>query len=174
MNQLCGRKGLWMWQMMLPQNKLRICYQKERNTHYYQFSSVQLLSRVRLFATPWIAARQAFLSIINSRSLLNLMSIELVMLSNHLILCWMALFILKTLISSSVNYQYLTFINLSSVFLLFLFSCMRTFHIIETSLICQIITDCHLSFFLCIIKFINFFFVFTWVLTFMPSVAKSF
>ena len=51
------------------------------------FSSVQLLSRVRLFATPWITARQASLSITNSRSLLKLMSIESVMPSSHLILC---------------------------------------------------------------------------------------
>ena len=51
-----------------------------------QFSSVQLLSRVRLFVTPWTAARQASLSITNSRSLLKLMSIESVMPSNHLIL----------------------------------------------------------------------------------------
>ena len=50
-------------------------------------SSVQLLSHVRLFATPWTAACQASLSIINSQSLLKLMFIELVMLSNHLILC---------------------------------------------------------------------------------------
>ena len=51
------------------------------------FSSVQLLSRVRLFATSWIAAHQASLSITNSRSSLRLMSIELVMPSSHLILC---------------------------------------------------------------------------------------
>ena len=51
------------------------------------FSSVQLLSRVRLFVTPWTAARQASLSITNSWSLLKLMSIESVMPSNHLILC---------------------------------------------------------------------------------------
>ena len=50
-------------------------------------SSVQLLSRVRLFATPWIAAHQASLSITNSWSSLKLMSIELVMPSSHLILC---------------------------------------------------------------------------------------
>ena len=49
---------------------------------------VQLLSRVRLFATPWTAARQASLSINNSQSLLKLMSIESVMPSNHLILCY--------------------------------------------------------------------------------------
>ena len=51
------------------------------------FSSVQWLSRVRLFETPWIAARQAFLSITNPRSSLKLTSIESVMLSSHLILC---------------------------------------------------------------------------------------
>ena len=51
-----------------------------------QFSSVQLLSHVRLFVTPWIAAHQAFLSITNAWSWLKLMSIELVMPSNHLIL----------------------------------------------------------------------------------------
>ena len=51
------------------------------------FSSVQLLSHVQLFATPWTAARQASLSITNSRSLPKLMSIELVIPSNHLILC---------------------------------------------------------------------------------------
>ena len=52
-----------------------------------QFSSVQSLSRVRLFATPCIAARQASLSITKSQSLLKLMSIESVMPSSHLILC---------------------------------------------------------------------------------------
>ena len=50
-------------------------------------SSVQSLSRVRLFATPWTAARQASLSITNSQSLPKLMSIESVMPSNHLMLC---------------------------------------------------------------------------------------
>ena len=52
-----------------------------------KFSSVQALSHVRLFVTPWIAARQAFLSITNSRSSLKLMSIELVMPLSHLICC---------------------------------------------------------------------------------------
>ena len=52
-----------------------------------QFSSVQSLSCVWLFLTPWIAARQASLSITNSQSLLKLMSIESVMPSSHLILC---------------------------------------------------------------------------------------
>ena len=50
-------------------------------------SSVQSLSRVRLFATPWIAARQASLSTTNSQNSVKLMSIELVMPSSHLILC---------------------------------------------------------------------------------------
>ena len=52
-----------------------------------QFSLVQSLSRVRLFATPWITAHQASLSITNSRSLPRLTSIESVMPSSHLILC---------------------------------------------------------------------------------------
>ena len=52
-----------------------------------QFSSVQLLSRVQLFAIPWTAARQASLSITNSWSLLKLMPVEAVMPSSHLILC---------------------------------------------------------------------------------------
>ena len=55
--------------------------------HYIILSSVQLLGHVPLFATPWTAARQASLSITNSRSLLKLRSIESVMPSNHLILC---------------------------------------------------------------------------------------
>ena len=52
-----------------------------------QFSSVQSLSRVRLFASPWTAAHQASLSITNSWSSLKLMSIESVMQSIHLTLC---------------------------------------------------------------------------------------
>ena len=54
---------------------------------FFNISSVQSLTRVWLFATPWTAACQASLSITNSRSLLKLMSIESVMPSNHLILC---------------------------------------------------------------------------------------
>ena len=53
-----------------------------------QFSSVQSLSRVQFFETPWIAAHQASLSITNSWSLRKLLCIELVMPSSHLILCW--------------------------------------------------------------------------------------
>ena len=55
--------------------------------HVNQFSSVQSLSHVQLFVTPWTAACQAILSITNSWSLLKLMSIKLVMLSKHLVLC---------------------------------------------------------------------------------------
>ena len=54
---------------------------------FRDFSSVQLLSRVRLFATPWITARQTFLSITISQSSLRLMSIKSVIPSSHLILC---------------------------------------------------------------------------------------
>ena len=54
---------------------------------YIKVSSVQLISRVRLFATPWIPARQASLSITNSQNLQKLMPIESVMPSSHLILC---------------------------------------------------------------------------------------
>ena len=54
----------------------------------YVFSSVQSLSHVWLFATPWIAAHQASLSITNSRSSLRLTSIESVIPSSHLILCY--------------------------------------------------------------------------------------
>ena len=64
--------------------------EREKKTSHYQIihiiSSVQLFS-VQLFATPWITARQASLSITNSRSSLRLMSIESVMPSSHLILC---------------------------------------------------------------------------------------
>ena len=58
-----------------------------RQEHWSGFSSVQLLSRVQLFATPWIAARQASLFITKSRSILKLMPIKSVMPSSHLLLC---------------------------------------------------------------------------------------
>ena len=59
----------------------------------FQFSSIQSLHQVWLFGTPWTAARQVSLSITNSWSLLKLMSIELVIPSNHLILCHPLLFL---------------------------------------------------------------------------------
>ena len=62
------------------------------------FSSVQSLSHVQLFATPWTAAREDSLSITNSRSLLKLTSIELVMPSNHLTLCLTLLTLCLTLL----------------------------------------------------------------------------
>ena len=63
------------------------------NNWCWTISSVHSLSRVRLFVTPWTAARQASLSITNSQSLPKLMSIESVMQSNHLILCRPLLFL---------------------------------------------------------------------------------
>ena len=63
------------------------------------FSSVQSLSRVQLFATPWTAARQASLFIINCQSLLKLISIQSVVSSNHLIL-WHPLFLLPSIFPS--------------------------------------------------------------------------
>ena len=65
---------------------LRAGVSRELSNRSVQFSSVQSLSCVRLFVTPWITARQASLSIINSWSLFTLMSIESVMPSNQLIL----------------------------------------------------------------------------------------
>ena len=70
-----------------PRDQTRVSCIGRQVLYHYKASSVQLLSRVRLFATPWTAACQASLSITNSRSLLKLMFIELVMPSNHLILC---------------------------------------------------------------------------------------
>ena len=64
--------------------KMPICSWQQ---FYWNISSVQSLSCVRLFATPWITARQASLSITNSQSSLKLMSIESVMPSSHFILC---------------------------------------------------------------------------------------
>ena len=63
------------------------CFFIVQLTSIRQFSSVQSLGRVRLFVTPWITARQASLSITNSRSSFRLTSIESVMPSNHLFLC---------------------------------------------------------------------------------------
>ena len=75
----------WKWGIDIL--ALSICYDDSKNYDDHQFSSVQSLSHVRLFVTPWIAARQASLSITNSRSSLRLTSIESVMPSSHLILC---------------------------------------------------------------------------------------
>ena len=69
-------KGSWAKQLLASVHKCT-----------FQFNSVQSLSHVQLFVTPWTAALQASLSIINSQSSLKLMSIESVMPSSHLILC---------------------------------------------------------------------------------------
>ena len=66
---------------------VQILCRKQWPRIYVFISSLQSLSHIQLFVTPWTAARQASVSIINSWSLLKLMSIELVMPSNHLILC---------------------------------------------------------------------------------------
>ena len=72
--------ALWSWQCPILDVPL-LCYDG------LLFNSVQSLSRVRLFATPWIAAHKASLSVTNTQSSLKLMSIESVMPSSHLILC---------------------------------------------------------------------------------------
>ena len=69
----------------LPSVFVLFCFLQIFPFFSFRFSSVELLSCVRLFVTPWTAARQASLSITNSRSLLKLVSIESVMPSNHLI-----------------------------------------------------------------------------------------
>ena len=75
----------WCWNV-LPDHMANCC--SSLRAH-----SVQSLSYVQLFVTPWTAAPQASLSITNSQSLLKLMSIKLVMPSNHLILCHPLLFL---------------------------------------------------------------------------------
>ena len=77
----------WKKSKSMKINKLEIAGHEASGKGFGQFRSDQSLSRVRLFATPWIPARQASLSIINSRSSLRLMSIESVMPSSHVILC---------------------------------------------------------------------------------------
>ena len=79
-----------------------LCWTQQTLGTNHQFSSVQSLSCVRLFATPWVAARQASLSITNSRSLPKPMSIESVMPSSHLILCNPLLLLLPILPSIRV------------------------------------------------------------------------
>ena len=78
--------SLWRLSIMFVKN-LQPSYYTAYAQEIVQFSSVQSLSHVWLFVTPWTAPRQVSLPITNSRSLLQLMSIESVMPSNHLILC---------------------------------------------------------------------------------------
>ena len=92
-----GYTHLWLWKYWLYSP----CYKINHHSLYYsfKFSSVQSLIRVRLFAIPWTAACQTSLSITNSGCLLNIMSIELVMPSNHIIL-WCPLLLLPSIIPS--------------------------------------------------------------------------
>ena len=79
---------IYFWTICTSIIYLYLClYMNHLHPFIHQSSSVQSLSRVRLYATPWTAAHQASLSISNSQSLLKLMTTELVMPSNHLILC---------------------------------------------------------------------------------------
>ena len=73
--------------------KAKIIFLVMRTFKIYLFISIQSLSHVQLFSIPWTAAHQASLSLTNPWSLLKLMSIELVMTSNHLILCHPLLFL---------------------------------------------------------------------------------
>ena len=73
--------------LMAIQKWIPVLFLKQQDYSFHVFSSVQLLSCVQLFAAPWTAACQASLSITNSRSPPKPMSIELVMPSNHLMLC---------------------------------------------------------------------------------------
>ena len=82
----------------LPIHKNLISLSAER----FSLSSVQTLSCIRLFATPWTAAHQAFLSITNSESLIKIMSIESVMPSKHPILCHPFLLLLSIFLSIRV------------------------------------------------------------------------
>ena len=79
----------WGWFSPAHENRLCICwyFHNWAFSNVQSVSSVQSFSRVRLFATPWITAHQATLSITNSQSSLRLTSIEWVMLSSHLIFC---------------------------------------------------------------------------------------
>ena len=97
-----GKSGFIFWapkslQMVTAAMKLKDAYSLEES--YDQPSSVQLLSHVWLSATPWTTARQASLSITNSQSSLEPMSIDSVMPSNHLILC-SPLFLLPSIFPS--------------------------------------------------------------------------
>ena len=76
-------KKIFNWRIIALQNFVLFCHTSTEISH----SSVQSFSHVWLFATPWTAARHASLSITNSQSSPKLMYIELVMPSNHLILC---------------------------------------------------------------------------------------
>ena len=90
-----------MWNAFLTQNATYIS-EPTNFTYLLGFSSVQSLSHVQIFTTPWTAAHQASLSFTISQNLLNLMSIESVMPSNHLILCHPFLLLLSVFPSMRV------------------------------------------------------------------------
>ena len=97
----------WMERVFLAAKWCSIVKHKPRERRELGASSnqpIQSLSRVRLFATPWTAARQSSLALTNSQSLLKLMSIESVMPSNHLILCC-PLLLLPSMFSTSGSFQ---------------------------------------------------------------------
>ena len=77
----------WRNSTVIPNSAIQLVFSGLTSIILIVFSSVQSLSHVQLFVTPWTIARQASLSITNSQSLHKLMSVELVMPSNHLILC---------------------------------------------------------------------------------------
>ena len=81
----CSKRNSFHWGQKFPSTVK--AFKAKAPEELRALSSVQLLSRVRLFATPWTAARQASLSVTNSWSLLKLMSIESVMPYSHLTLC---------------------------------------------------------------------------------------
>ena len=89
----CGEKVIlphytWVCKLLQPEQKIVWRFLKKKTTiELPSVSSVQSLSPIRLFVTPWTAARQASLSIANSWSLPKLMPIKSVIPSNHLILC---------------------------------------------------------------------------------------
>ena len=87
MGQIRNKNGIKKKNVQTAKWKCNILKFMEWSKSSSQFSSVQSLSRVWLFATPWIAAGQASLSITNSQSSLRLTSIESVTPSSHLILC---------------------------------------------------------------------------------------
>ena len=96
-SKISGSRWVWvitpswlsgLWRYFLYSFSVYSCHLSLISSASVQFSSAQSLSRVQLFATPWMAACHASLSLTNSWSLLKLMPIESVMPSNHLILCY--------------------------------------------------------------------------------------
>ena len=89
--------------MSQPDSEPLIFYFWEASSDMFLLKSVQLLNHVQLFVTLWTAAHQPSLSITNSQSLLKLISIELVMPSNHLTLCHPLLLLLSVFPSININ-----------------------------------------------------------------------